>query len=343
MGWQFYDRNGALKQAAAGAVNPMAKVWRSTAQSIVSAATPAAIVFDTVVYDTDGLWSVVTPTYLSIKTAGKYLVSGNILLAPATGGSQRFASLQVNGVDVANQSAPLTNDYGRMSLDVVVNLAVGDKVYLTLYQDSGGAVNTYTGNGSNTLTVTKIDGVVYVPSKPPRITTSPLSGGPPASPDDGDIWIATGVDANDTRWQFSYNAASASAYKWDFIGGPSTLLAAYYNPINITTTGWTDLSSGITLTRAGDYRIVWGVQTTVGAFTSTYFPNARASVGGVVGQVGLSAGTMLYAVGQIVFDEQFAAVAAASIVKLQGQNDRAGGGTTGFNFPWFSITPVRIS
>lgn len=56
----------------------------------------------------------------------------------------------------------------------------------------------------------------------PKVTTSALSAGPPASPVDKDIWIATDVNGNGdgTRWQFQYNAGSASPYKWEFIGGP---------------------------------------------------------------------------------------------------------------------------
>jgi hypothetical protein len=52
-----------------------------------------------------------------------------------------------------------------------------------------------------------------------KITTSSFSGGPPGSPTDGDIWIASSVDGNGTRWHFQYNAGSASANKWEFIGG----------------------------------------------------------------------------------------------------------------------------
>ena len=53
----------------------------------------------------------------------------------------------------------------------------------------------------------------------PKITSGAMSAGPPTSPSDGDIWIATAVGSG-VAWQFRYNAGSASIYKWEFIGGP---------------------------------------------------------------------------------------------------------------------------
>lgn len=55
----------------------------------------------------------------------------------------------------------------------------------------------------------------------PKITSGAFASGPPGSPSDGDIWIATSVNGTTgVVWQFRYNAGSASAYKWEFIGGP---------------------------------------------------------------------------------------------------------------------------
>ena len=60
----------------------------------------------------------------------------------------------------------------------------------------------------------------------PKITTGLLSAGPPASPNDGDIWIATNVDGAGGRWQFQYDAAWVTdAHKWKFIGGVSYTMA----------------------------------------------------------------------------------------------------------------------
>lgn len=85
---------------------------------------------------------------------------------------------------------------------------------------------------------------------------SALSGGPPTSPLDGDIWIATAVDANGTRWAFQYNAGSSSAYKWESIGGPPTVVfVATEETGNSTTFANFSTRQNITLARAGDYLI----------------------------------------------------------------------------------------
>lgn len=46
---------------------------------------------------------------------------------------------------------------------------------------------------------------------------------PPASPNDGDEWILPADATNGVMWRFRYNAASASAYKWEFVGGSPVL------------------------------------------------------------------------------------------------------------------------
>lgn len=91
-------------------------------------------------------------------------------------------------------------------------------------------------------------------------TTSPMSGGPPASPGDGDIWIATGVDAAGTRWAFQYNAGSSSVAKWEFIGGPPKVVGGSAGWGASTSTVYTDFSPALsfTLPRNGDYFFRWG-------------------------------------------------------------------------------------
>lgn len=89
----------------------------------------------------------------------------------------------------------------------------------------------------------------------PKVTTSAFSSGPPSSPSDGDIWIASNVDANGTRWQFQYNAGSVSSYKWEFIGG-SPLQASRGSTDAITSNNVivSDTNLGtITPGRAGEY------------------------------------------------------------------------------------------
>lgn len=105
----------------------------------------------------------------------------------------------------------------------------------------------------------------------PGITTSAISGGPPANPTDGDIWIASAVDTNGTRWQFQYNAGSSSTYKWEFIGGPPIWTHYDYSGGlslgNSTYTAITNLA--ITVPRAGDYIFTADAQISTGQAAAT--------------------------------------------------------------------------
>jgi hypothetical protein len=107
-------------------------------------------------------------------------------------------------------------------------------------------------------------------------TTSPLSGGPPTSPNDGDIWIATDVNANGdgSRWQFQFNATSASSYKWEFIGG-SPLRSEITTSQGANFSGsWGDLGTvgpTVTLPRNGDYRLRYMAQASLGGFVDAVF------------------------------------------------------------------------
>jgi hypothetical protein len=85
----------------------------------------------------------------------------------------------------------------------------------------------------------------------PKLTASAITGGPPASPANGDIWHALSVDNADQRWAFQYNQFSGSAYKWEFIGGPSLYTTSGTQSPAVG--GWTTLSAALTMQRAGDY------------------------------------------------------------------------------------------
>ena len=118
----------------------------------------------------------------------------------------------------------------------------------------------------------------YVNSRGPKITTSSFAGGPPSSPSDGDMWIATGVTdgiGNGTRWHFQYDASwSVDAYKWKFVGGPPVALSiSTYSAWNVN--AWTPFNG-----------IAWasprkGVFLCSGSW-SGYSPGAGSFLGGVL-------------------------------------------------------------
>ena len=101
------------------------------------------------------------------------------------------------------------------------------------------------------------------------VTAGPIADGPPASPADGDLWVALGAGTTRTReartssggvaWQFRYNAGSASAYKWEFIGGAPWATgrdvgASMSSMSPAFSGGWFfDSWANYTVARAGDY------------------------------------------------------------------------------------------
>jgi hypothetical protein len=126
----------------------------------------------------------------------------------------------------------------------------------------------------------------------PKITTQPISLGPPPNPVDGDIWIATGVDANGTRWQFQYNAGSTSALKWEFIGGAP--LFGSSGSMTVTATGAVALTGGpsIAVPRTGDYEVDIANSVSINSASSQYAPTQLN--GSVAGGLPISCSTSPY-------------------------------------------------
>lgn len=82
------------------------------------------------------------------------------------------------------------------------------------------------------------------------------SATPPGSPVDGQFWLLPADAANGVNWLFRYNAGSASAYKWEFAGGPEAVVLG--GALDTTTTAYPTFVLGthtpvFTLPRAGDY------------------------------------------------------------------------------------------
>lgn len=90
-----------------------------------------------------------------------------------------------------------------------------------------------------------------------KYTYGTMAAGPPAGAAQNDIWVATDVDANGVCWVFRYNAASASANKWEFIGGDplyAEVLAAD-TTTSITYATLTNAGPAIAVPRIGDYDV----------------------------------------------------------------------------------------
>jgi hypothetical protein len=203
----------------------------------------------------------------------------------------------------------------------------------------------------------KTDLSSWLESNPPQLGIQALAGqfptvrivrdmsiGPPPNPVNGDVWVATNVDALGTIWEFRYNANSASAYKWEFMGG-TPLLVSSVGGVTTTTTGYIDLTGGPTLTapRAGDYWVDWGVLPVCTAFTAVYFAQAITAFAAATSPA-LNLGVPLqWSNAPFAQGHGFNAQALGDVLKIRMQNDRAGGGTTTWSQGWLKLTPRRVS
>jgi hypothetical protein len=175
----------------------------------------------------------------------------------------------------------------------------------------------------------------------PRVVTSAMAGGPPASPVDLDVWIATAVDGNGTRWAFQYNAGSASASKWEFIGGPPALASNINQDGGNFAGAWGDTGSvvGVTVARAGDYACsaaaigvngagadVLGIGIAPGAVNPTWFSAVSLAAGG---QGALA-----------VVDAPLLAVAAATLIKIRYLG---GAQVDNWKSRSLSVLPIRVA
>jgi hypothetical protein len=162
----------------------------------------------------------------------------------------------------------------------------------------------------------------------PIIYSGAISDGPPAAPVDDDIWIASDVAAG-VSWQFQYNGASVSPYKWEFIGGA----AIYVQGTSPTLTG--------SVPRAGDYEVAWSVDCNSGG---TWSIIVTASSGSIVGNSGSSYVT-LTAGGISVNSLRNRLTGRAKVTGIAsgGTLTYAITGATAVNSAEFAITPARIS
>jgi hypothetical protein len=85
---------------------------------------------------------------------------------------------------------------------------------------------------------------------PPPTTAST----PPGSPVDGQLWLFPVDAANGVIWQFRFNAGSASAYKWEFVGGPP-LYARFDTSQGFSANTWTAGAPQLTIPRNGDFYV----------------------------------------------------------------------------------------
>ena len=124
----------------------MVRVTKSATQSITTS-TETSLTFDQESFDTDSLHDNATNnSRLTASVTGKWIVNGTVQFA-ANNTGYRQAKILKNGTTVYAHERSLTNTAGddsMVSLTDIVDLAAGDYVELTVFQNSGGGLNVQT-------------------------------------------------------------------------------------------------------------------------------------------------------------------------------------------------------
>lgn len=123
---------------------PACRAYRTTTQSITSG-TWTSLALNAERFDTDTMHDNVTnSSRLTIKTAGLYVVTGNVYWASSAAGNQRLTRLYVNNAtEICVASSPVSAALPQPAqvVSTIYKFAVNDYVELFVYQDSGGALN----------------------------------------------------------------------------------------------------------------------------------------------------------------------------------------------------------
>lgn len=127
-----------LDSGAIGKTTSKCRVYRGTTQSIPDG-TSTLVEWDTIDYDPSGSFDNATDYDFTVPEAGFYLIDAILNLQPQTDGTTVFCQINVNGSGVARQVLHATQDTSDISPHAFTlrELAVGDKITVRAYQDSG--------------------------------------------------------------------------------------------------------------------------------------------------------------------------------------------------------------
>ena len=164
----------------------------------------------------------------------------------------------------------------------------------------------------------------------------------PASPVDGQEVYYVANAALGCVWHLRYNAGSASAYKWEFVGGAP--LFAGPTPVtnrNVTNTAYAAIADtpSLTVPRAGDYTIsVGGLLLGPGSLNAVY---VSYTVGAVAANDGWGCALgIAQASASLSASKWHTGVAAGAVV---AERARVTGGTGQISVRWLQIQPYRVS
>jgi len=210
----------------------------------------------------------------------------------------------------------------------------------TLQGDAGGTVA-----GSNHVPIhgrVQQANPVFIAPAGPTVCTYGLAL--PSSPADGQEHILVdSLTAPTYQWRFRYNAGSASAYKWEFVGGAPAFanVETFETMASATYADLATAGPAITLPRDGDYlaeHAFRGTNNTVARFifSSLGVSGATATDTGRAGPSVASTTQYLHGYRRV----KLLGVTGTRVVKVQYRVD---GGSAQIGERDLTITPVRVA
>jgi len=99
-----------------------------------------SVIWDTEVSDTDNIWTVGSPTLLTIPFAGNWLITANISFGNNASGIRVERIMHGGSFIAENKHLPVSGDVTGMTITAADVFAASDTVELVLYQNSGSDV-----------------------------------------------------------------------------------------------------------------------------------------------------------------------------------------------------------
>lgn len=114
---------------------------RRTSTTTLFSTTMTAIGWQAERYDTDSMWTSGTPVRITITTAGKYVITGNVQFAAFIG--TRGLQIRRSGSEIIAyvDDVTTTSVVRTIGISTIFDLAAGDYLELMANQSSAGAVN----------------------------------------------------------------------------------------------------------------------------------------------------------------------------------------------------------
>jgi hypothetical protein len=158
-------------------------------------------------------------------------------------------------------------------------------------------------------------------------------------------WNYPADTANGVVWRFKYNSGSASAFKWEFVGGAAMVVEVQTSETT-TSASYVDLATvgpSVTVPRAGDYEVEFGASmsdTTGGVAVYTAVKRGAAATSDNDIVTVISTGAIVAPGFSVSRKMPVLGLAASDVLKLQ---HKVGGGTGTFIRRWIAVRPIRVS